>query len=251
MEIREIFSPEAVRGCGLEYNNGVVKTFSKTGYMRNYLGAIDERFVNEIPCDDGAIMDVGCGMGAVLGRLIQRGTKNIVGIDLDIQQLKVVNTLLKPLLFEHRSVFVELICDALPSLPSIGEKKFSAILCGQVLQYLRPTEFTIAIARLHQLLKIGGRLYITVMSHKGKKYIGFAEEYEKRKIAGEMFPGYMENPSRYHKLGVQHNPGFFLCFDPEVLSNYVSRAGFRVIEASYVDDASNKESLTGLIAVKD
>jgi hypothetical protein len=81
-------------------------------------------------------------------------------------------------------------------------------------------------------------------------YQGFAEEYERRRAAGERFPGYMSDVRRYHPHGANNNPGFSLFFDPDVLVERVQEAGFRVREASYVDEEQYGRRLAGLVAEK-
>jgi hypothetical protein len=81
-------------------------------------------------------------------------------------------------------------------------------------------------------------------------YKHFGDDYERRLAKRDRFPGYMEDVKQYHPAGANHNPGFFLFFDPEGLTHRVSEAGFRVLRATYMDVAKNRRAHTGLVASK-
>lgn len=245
----EVFDVDTIRSLGLEYKEGTIKTLNKTGYMRNYLSDISRKFCSQKISKKDTLVEIGCGIGTVLYRLILNGARNVVGVDPEIRHLEIGLRLLKPVL-DQRDVKLRMICDSLPHLSSLEDKSIRSALCSQVLHYMKPEEFDVALKRLYQLLKDGGTLYITVGSPYYEVYKGFGDVYEDRLRKHDRFPGYMEDVRRYHPSGENLNPGFFLFFDPLVLAERVCEAGFKVLKASYVDVARYKRGQTGLIAIK-
>jgi SAM-dependent methyltransferase len=250
MNLEEVFAPDSIRGLGLEYNNGMVKTLNRTGYMRNFLSELEVKFSSQQISQSDPILEIGCGVGAVLRVLIESGFTNLVGVDRESGHLEIVRSLLRDTLADRQEVRLTLIATSLPHLEGVTATGFSSILCSQVLHYMSPTEFEVAAKRLHQLLSAEGRLYLSVGSPYNESYKGFGKEYERRVAAAERFPGYMADPRIYNPKGLQHHPGAFLFFDPSVLAQRLSEFGFKILEASYIDVSRQKKGLTGLVAVK-
>lgn len=250
INLEEVFLPDSIRALGLEYKNGTVRTLNRTGYMRNFISELEVKFCSQqIPRDD-PLLEIGCGVGATLRTLIEHGFTNLVGVDKEPGHLEIVRSLLRETLASKQEVKLTLVADALPDLPGLSSTNFASILCSQVLHYMSPVQFDDAIRRLHELLRPGGRLYLSVGSPYNESYKGFGQEYEKRVAEGQRFPGYMEDPRMYNPKGLQHHPGAFLFFDPTLLAQRLSELGFETLEASYIDVSKQKQGLTGLVAVR-
>ena len=252
----EVFDPELIKSLKLGYTNGTVRTLNKTGYMRNHLCEISQRFCAQEAAKTNALLEIGCGIGAVLNRLMQNGHGDIVGVDCEPGHLDIATKLVQSTMLEHANAKLTMICDSLPHLTKLAGTVFDSVLCAQVLHYLRPDEFEDALVRLFRLLKVGGTLYVTVGSPYNQVYKGFGDEYERRAAQQDKFPGYMEDVRKYHPTGANHNPGFSLYFDPLVLARRVAEAGFTVVDAAYIDREKNSRepmgphAITGLMARK-
>jgi SAM-dependent methyltransferase len=246
----EVFDPEKLRSLGLEYKTGMVRTANKRGYMRNFLCQASQTFCSQKFGAMDRVLEIGSGIGAVLKTLIDQGAKQIWAIDMEAQHLEYSRELLGPMLAQHPEVSLTTLSDQLPELAQLKTGSFRSILCAQVLQYLKPDEFTQALKRLHSLLVPGGTLYITVGTPYLQVYRGFAEEYHRRVENGDPFPGYMD-PRLYHPLGANHNPGFFLFFDLPVLSARVAEAGFRVKEAFFMEGSGQERGQAAVVAVRE
>ena len=246
----EVFDPDKLRSLGWEYKTGMVRTANKRGYMRNFLCQASQSFCAQKFSPADRVLEIGSGIGAVLKTLIDQGAKQIWAIDMEAQHLEYSRELLAATLAEHPDVTLTTISDSLPELAQLKTGSFRSILCAQILQYLKPEEFTQALKRLHDLLVPGGTLYITVGTPYLQVYRGFAEEYQRRVESGDRFPGYMD-PRQYHPQGANHNPGFFLFFDPPVLSARVAEAGFRVEQAFFMDGSGQERGQTAVVAVKE
>lgn len=246
--IEEVFTPEQIRALGLEYRDGTVRTLNRSGYMRNFLCPASQAFCRQPFTAEDAVLEVGCGIGAVLETLVQKGARRITAVDMEPQHLDLARQLLAPSLAVNPAAQIDFVADTLPRLASLGTRSYRSILCAQVLQYLRPEQFTEGALRLRELLLPGGSLYVTLGTPYLKVYQGFAEEYERRRVAGDRFPGFMDDPRKYHPSGANHNPGFFLFFDPEVLSSRLTDCGFIVTDAFFMQGAGQDRGQATAIA---
>ncbi|EKD26224.1 MAG: hypothetical protein ACD_79C01302G0005 [uncultured bacterium] len=247
--MNNVFSNRELKNAGVEVlPNGNVKTYNKTGYMRNFLCLVSEEFCKDAITNDGIALEVGIGMGAVLHELINKGKKNIVGVDKEKKHIEIANKLLNKIADSRNKINFSLIHDSLPDLKKIKNKLFSNILCAQVLHYMTPFQFKHALKRLCGLLIKGGRLYITIGTPYIKVYKSFLKEYRKRKKNGDKYPGFMKNVSKYHPDGANHNFGQFLFFEPKILKARLKEAGFKVIYSGYVNKDNRDQA--GIIAVK-
>src|SRR2546423_3567306 len=225
------------------------RTANKRVYMRIFLCPASRAFCSQKFNPRDRVLEVGSGLGAVLKTLIDNGARQIWAVDMEGLHLQYARELLAPTLAAHLDVNLTTLTDQLPKLERLSTGSFRSILCAQVLQYLEPGEFTQALERLRDLLLPEGTLYITVGTPYLKVYRRFAEEYHRRLEKGDPFPGYMD-PRQYHPLGANHNPGFFLFFDPPVLSARVTEAGFRVKEAYFMEGSGQERGQTALVAIK-
>lgn len=249
MEIFEVFSPEAIKELGYKYYKGKVRTLNECGYMRNYLCDLSEKFCTQMFGDEDTVLEIGCGIGAVLYRLIAGGCKKVVAVDSEPGHLKTAAQLIVKRLPDSRDC-LKTICSRLPMLTHLQGMSFKSILCAQSLHYMEPEDFEAAIKRIYALLDVGGTFYMTVGSPYIDVYKGFGAEYDLRVLKKDKYPGFMADVRKYHPRGANHNPGFFLFFDPEVLSDRIAEAGFEILEASFIDDGEFKSYQTALIAVK-
>ena len=83
----EVFDPELFKRLGLDYANGTVRTLNKTGYMRNHLCEISERFCAQQGTETETLLEIGCGIGVVLHQLVQQTKKKCLTHQL-LQQTK-------------------------------------------------------------------------------------------------------------------------------------------------------------------
>ena len=87
---------------------------------------------------------------------------------------------------------------------------------------MTPKECDRAFSRLFELLKPGGKLFLTVGSPFIKVYKGFDKEYNKRLSDNKIrYPGFIENVRKYHPDGATHNAGQFLFFGPEEIGEWL------------------------------
>lgn len=243
-----IFPDDALIDLGLAPVMNTVRTANATGYMRNFLPEYSRRFV-ELPDAAGAsFLDIGGGIGNVISALVERGARSITSADIEAKHLAMQRRLLAPMLERHPASRVEFVCDGLPSLASLAKARYDRILVNQVLHYLSPAAFEVAMQTLRGLLRPGGFLLLSTGTPFIPVYAGFLDLYQTRVENGDPWPGYIDDVRRYHPNGANHNPGAFLFFSPEELAGQCARFGFSVLAAGYEDAALQGRSSAGVIA---
>jgi hypothetical protein len=132
---------------------------------------------------------------------------------------------------------------------------FGAILCSRVLHFMRGDEIRASLAGMSDWLQPGGKLFLVADT----PYTGFwkstADEYERRKAAGEEWPGLIEDIAPL--LGGQLPDGmlpFLNPLDPDLLARECRRAGLEIAEGGFtvhgrVRNAEGREH-AGVVAVK-
>ncbi|MGG1947300.1 class I SAM-dependent methyltransferase [Trinickia sp. NRRL B-1857] len=99
----------------------------------------------------GKTADIGCGAGRDVAWLNDHGFP-AVGYDASEGLLAQAEAAFPTLVFKR---------DVLPALDSIEAQAYDNVLCETVLMHLPPEEVTLACARLFDILKPGGTLYLS------------------------------------------------------------------------------------------
>ena len=118
-----------------------------------------ERIAELVGRERGAIVDVGCGVGVLLGHLKEKVPSNdLTGVDISEEAVKVV-----------RQLGFEGIRSELPHLP-LESERFDVVLLCEVLEHLNDPEATVSQAA--RILKPSGRIIVTVPDDR----LSFVEE---------------------------------------------------------------------------
>ena len=152
--------------------NNTAKVFSK--YAKVYEDKFMEvtlfhdiynRFLELLPKDDSAILDIGCGPGNITKYLLDnRPELNVLGIDIADEMLQLAKE-------NNPSANFKLMdCNSIHNIKT----SFDGIMSGFCLPYLSKEEVSIFIKSSYQLLNANGILYISTMedSYENSKYIG-------------------------------------------------------------------------------
>jgi len=123
----------------------------------NPLLALEERYLSRIlpHTKDRHILDVGCGSGRWLSRLVQGGPASLHGIDSSSEMMKVAA--------RKELSDAELIHAALPLIPIASDSK-DLVLASFVLSYVEDLE--LCASELARVIRPGGDLFLSDM-HPG------------------------------------------------------------------------------------
>jgi hypothetical protein len=134
----------------------------------------------------------------------------------------------------------------------------SAVLAAQVLHFFDGPSVQVALSTIFTWLEPGeGKVYLVVMTPQLSYYVKFLPEFQRRKVAGEPWPGTFDPRLAATPDWRDRLPTLVNLFDADVLRRAVTEAGF-VIEHlepfCYRDfpeqHRTNGEEFLGLIAQK-
>jgi SAM-dependent methyltransferase len=233
--------PETVYG-------GLVPTLNHRGFMSATIDHYSSRFADFAGTIADEVLDMGCAYGVATRAALERGAR-VMACDMESGHLEILEVDMPAELKRRLRTRVG-------SLPEVdfAEESFGAILCSRVLHFLLGDEIRLALANMHRWLKPGGKIFLVADT----PYTGFwqstAVDYEKRKAAGDLWPGLIKDIAPL--LGNGAVPDGMLPYlnpmDPDILSRECTRAGFVVEEARFTGRDGLVEGLhhAGVIAAR-
>lgn len=209
---------------------GLVPTLNNRGFMSESLDPFSQRFVEYAAGCTAPVLDIGCAYGIATRAALERGAR-VHACDMEPGHVEILQEETPPEQRPRLTVSVGTLPDVV-----FPDAAFAAILCSRVLHFLLGEEIRRALASMVRWLEPGGRLFLVADT----PYSGFwgrsAAAYERRKAAGEEWPGFIEDIAAYFKDG--RRPAGMLPYlnplDPDLLTRECERAGLRVEEAAFV-----------------
>lgn len=217
---------------------GLIPTLNHRGFMSERLDPTSARFVDYAATIREPVLDMGCAYGVATLAALHRGAC-VQACDMEAGHLDILREETPPELREKLRTTVATLPDA--EFPAGG---FGAILCSRVVHFLLPDELRTTLGKMYAWLKPGGRLFLVADSPYTGFWFAGAADYERRKAAGEEWPGFIADIGAFLKDS-QRPPGmlpYLNPLDPDTLARECTRAGFTVDEASFTGrDLGNAE----------
>lgn len=153
----EVFFPRSAEASCVSVQEGYERWAENYDQTPNPLLALEERHLtNILPNVEGSnVLDLGCGTGRWLARLLERGARTVVGIDLSAAMLRVAR---RTLGIHNRLVLAD--CLQLPFQASVFDVALSSFAVNHI-RHLDPMAHELARA-----MKPRGRLLISEMHPK-------------------------------------------------------------------------------------
>jgi SAM-dependent methyltransferase len=233
--------PESVYG-------GLIPTLNNRGFMSEKMDVYSTRFAEYAGSLEDESLDMGCAYGVATLAALENGAR-ILACDMDPGHLDILKKELPPEFRDRLRTMV----GVLPGV-DLPAASFGAILCSRVIHFLLGEEVRLVLKKMHRWLIPGGRLFMVTDT----PYTGFwsstAPEYEKRKAAGDEWPGLIEDISVLLESGAvpEGMLSYLNPMDPDVLVRECERAGFDIVEAGFTGRLAGQEGRhhAGVIAVK-
>jgi len=210
--------PEAV-------NNGVrVQTLNGFGWMVTQVETYEPtgKFIDAAVASNEWSLDIGCAYGVQTEAALEAGAR-VMANDLDKGHLQILWNKTPAELRANLKVAWGPFPDV--ELPI---EQFGAILAQRVLHFLDGSTLERAARRIAQLLVPGGQVFARVISPYNKIYQSFIPEYERRKQAGERWPGFVPDHSKYttvkEELEAMGHTQIHL-LEPEIFARAFTEAG--------------------------
>ena len=227
-----------------ENTKGIVPTLNRTGVMLENLMPCSEAFAEFAGQCDGEVLDLGCAYGIATIAALEHGAR-VLAVDMEQQHLDI----LKDRIREEAGQRLSTQRGLLPEI-NFEEERFAAIHTSRVLHFLKPEDVQKAIQKMYRWLQPEGKLFVITDS----PYMGYwkskAPEYEARKTAGDLWPGYIENVGKYFDArDVDGAPSLINPMDPDILRREFEAVGFDVETVGFegtVTDQKIEESKAGM-----
>ncbi len=227
---------------------GMVPTLNNKGFMSTSLDPVSAAFTLYAGQTEEWCLDLGCAYGIASLAALNRGAR-IIACDMEPGH---VGVLLSEIDDAHR----DCIHGVVGEMPHVAfhPESFAAILCSRALHFLDGEGVEKAVRAIAHWLIPGGKVFLIADT----PYTGFwargAADYEKRKVAGDPWPGfipdvtvYLPDTARTKGLTRHLNP-----MDPDILARVCAEAGLTVEQAAFSGRPDQPESKThaGVIAQK-
>jgi SAM-dependent methyltransferase len=227
---------------------GMVPTLNQRGFMAETLDRFSMAFVEYAAICGHEALDIGCAYGVATREVLVRGGR-VLACDMEPGHLEILE---REMPSEHR----ERLRTQPGLLPDVDfpERRFGAILCSRVVHFLDGDELRLAFAKMYRWLRPGGRAFIIADSPYTGFWSSIADDYERRKAAGEEWPAFIEDiaPLLQREQVPEGMLAYLNPLDPDLLAREARRAGFTVEEAAFTGRGGEPDGRqhAGLIALR-
>jgi SAM-dependent methyltransferase len=208
---------------------GLIPTLNHRGFMSEKLDPFSARFVDHAATLRSEVLDLGCAYGVATIAALRRGAR-VHACDMEARHLEILVQDTPVELRGHLRTSVGILPEA-----DFPEGAFGAILCARVVHFLLPAELRTSLQKMRRWLTPGGRLFLIADTPYTGFWFSGAPEYERRKDAGEEWPGFIPDVAVFMKDG-ERPPGMLPHLnplDPDILARECERAGFEIEEAAF------------------
>jgi SAM-dependent methyltransferase len=214
-------------------NDGVrVPTLNGFGWMVTSVETYEPtgEFVKTAAASPHWALDIGCAYGAHALPALKAGAR-VVANDLDERHLQIF--------WDQTPVELranlKTVAGAFPDV-ELPVSQFGAILAMRVLHFFDGPTLQKAARKISELLVPGGKVFVRVLAPYTKIYGTFIPEYERRKAAGEAWPGFAPDASKWvtddlERMAMANNP--IHVFEPEYLAKPFTDAGLIIEKCEY------------------
>ena len=197
------------------YEQVVIRSSAYQGMMADMLAQLG---------DAQRVIDLGCGPGYLLSRLLEQADREVVGVELMAEMLELARESVIPAAHLGRAA---LICSPVETYRHDGEL-FDAVASSNLLFNLREPDALLGGAL--RLLRPGGRLVLTSASDESdfaRLSREVREDFARRGVLDEKLP-YIETVERVNRR-FQGEEDRFLRFSRDEIAQLLLDTGFREI----------------------
>lgn len=220
-----------------------IKTLNKSGVSTLYIDAISQAGLNFARGRARPVLDMGCGFGSISRALLKQGNA-VIANDLDQGHL----TQLKSSLAPHEAQALKLLCGKFPTEVSLPPASVSAVISSWMIHFLSGPEIKYLADKLFIAVDPGGKIFLSASSPYLKFLSEFIPVYEKQKLYGAEFPGWVSDVRTYLQAHqVENLPPSMHFLDATLLRRIFSQAGFEIEYAEFFrrDDVTESMALDG------
>ncbi len=235
----------------MELQGTHIPTLNSMGYMTKILDPYCEEFIQFSKSALYPVADLGVAFGHTTKELLKNEDLIVYANDIDEGHLDY----LKSTVSTEEEARLKLFPGKLPDVFNLDPNSLSGVLAARCLHFFKGEEIEDLAARVYKSLVPGGIFCAVAETPYMKHTTSFIPVFEKRKAAGDLWPGYVENFSDYTTRANTTN--WINLLDPDVLERVIKAAGFKVKKVGFVERPyfpeevrlAGKES-AGIIGIK-
>lgn len=208
---------------------GAIPTLNARGFMLEALDEYAQAFIDAAAAGPGESLDIGCAYGVATLAALDRGAR-MCACDMEPRHVELVVERTPP---EQRAR-LRTVVGLLPGV-QFPAASFDAILASRVIHFLSGEEIRTAMAAMRDWLRPGGHLFLVVDTPYMPSWSAIVPRYEAAKAAGEPWPGYIPDFTRFtgNRPDVTPGPEFLNSLDPDLLARECAVAGLVVERAGW------------------
>jgi len=228
---------------------GLVPTMNNTGWMTVALDEMSTEFARYAGTLDAEVLDIGCAYGIATLAALDAGAR-VCACDIEPRHLEVLEQRVDP---EARGR-LRCLVGVMPAV-DFHPESFGAVLASRVLHFLSGDDVEQVVDKMYGWLQPGGRVYLVADSPYTGPWRVLSDDYERRKTAGEAWPGFVADYAQFLPAGQDpaEHPVFINPMDPDILERVCREVGFDVLEARFLSSSTKHATgrdHAGVIAVK-
>jgi SAM-dependent methyltransferase len=201
--------------------SGFIPTLNKQGYMLSTLDAYTQAFVDYAATCKKPVVDIGAAYGITSVPALKTGAK-VIAVDTDQRHLDILRSQVPVKLHKNLTA----LCAEFPEQLSFAPASIGAFLVSRVVHFFVPERLELAIRKMEDWLAPEGKVFLTAETSYLKNWETFIPVYEKRKAAGDKWPGFVEDVMHYAPERGKLLPPTMLHLDPDVLRRVFAEVGF-------------------------
>jgi len=218
--------------------NGFIPTLNKQGYMTSMLDFYMKSFVEYAATCKLPVVDIGAAYGIASIPALQNGAQ-VIAVDTDERHLQILRNQVPSALQKN----LQTLCASFPENLNFRENSIGAFLLARVVHFFAPEKLTLAAHKLYEWLTPGGNVFLTAETPYLKNWRTFIPIYEKRRAAGNLWAGYVENVMEFAPERGKMLPPTMLFLDPETLKKTFAEAGFIIEKVDFLPRPEFPEDL--------
>ena len=219
-------------------HQGLIPTANKQGYMLREPDCLMTDFASF--ARNKTVVDVGAAYGVASKLALDSGAQRVIAVDPAADHITYMEKHLKP----HYSDKLQLLKAAFPCELGIQNGEVDAFLLSRILHFIPPEKVESLLESIYDYLASDGKIFILTLSIYVSYFSEHLPAYEKKKSAGEKWPGLIDNlHENLPEEDKAHNPRFIHLFTTETLTSLLQSKGFIIEECRYSSQEAYPEEM--------
>ncbi len=206
-----------------------IKTLNRMGFMTDKpADPISQAFIDTC-APQKKVLEIGAAFGVATIPGLKRGA-HVVANDVEQEHLRILESNVP----DYTKNRLTLLPAQFPDETDFPEATFDAIAAIRILHFLPPDLFMKGLNKIYKWLKPGGQFFVVCETPFLSNLKTYQLTYKRRKLQGDLWPGYIQNIETYSNVSHQL-PTAVNLLDKDGLHRSLKEACFSIYALSYLD----------------